>query len=221
LPRIRVRGFFNQIMKNTASDITKRLFNRHYKQKKIDPKLPDARFRSAVARYFLKGRSLDLGAGDGRHVLFLASKGYEVVAVDFSRVAANHLRKHVRNQGDVKNVQVKIADIRETIPSVFSNIYTNYTLHFLPKTEWMKVIRKMQKQTCPGGVNLIEDFSESPSGNVPKKGYAYIQSKDLQDLYKAWDVLRSSPLKVKTMVPNGRGGFRKAESFFFVARKPR
>ena len=32
------------------------------------------------------GRALDLGAGEGRHAVWLASKGWRVTAVDFSSV---------------------------------------------------------------------------------------------------------------------------------------
>ncbi|NGP05966.1 class I SAM-dependent methyltransferase [Rhodococcus sp. 14C212] len=38
------------------------------------------------------GRALDLGCGEGRHSLWLATRGWEVTGVDFSRVAVDKAR---------------------------------------------------------------------------------------------------------------------------------
>jgi len=42
------------------------------------------------------GRALDLGAGTGRHSIWLAANGWSVVAVDSSSVAMTELGRHVR-----------------------------------------------------------------------------------------------------------------------------
>ncbi|MCD2098813.1 SAM-dependent methyltransferase [Rhodococcus rhodochrous] len=39
------------------------------------------------------GRALDLGCGEGRHSLWLATRGWEVVGVDFSEVALDKARR--------------------------------------------------------------------------------------------------------------------------------
>src|SRR5438093_12172517 len=40
------------------------------------------------------GRALDIAAGKGRNALYLAERGFEVVAVDISRVALDAARRH-------------------------------------------------------------------------------------------------------------------------------
>lgn len=45
------------------------------------------------------GRALDLGAGEGRHAIWLAEQGWQVTAVDFSRVALDRGRRRARELG--------------------------------------------------------------------------------------------------------------------------
>ncbi len=44
----------------------------------------------------LSGRALDIGAGDGRHSIFLARNGFTVEAVDISEAAMKRLREYAR-----------------------------------------------------------------------------------------------------------------------------
>lgn len=55
------------------------------------------------------GRALDLGAGEGRNSILLASKGWDVTAVDISQVALDRLEK-VAEQNKVK-VTTVLADL--------------------------------------------------------------------------------------------------------------
>lgn len=45
------------------------------------------------------GRALDLGAGEGRHALWLADKGWQVTAVDFSAVGIDRGRREAESRG--------------------------------------------------------------------------------------------------------------------------
>lgn len=45
------------------------------------------RFVAAEFDTLPPGRALDLGAGEGRNAIWLASRGWQVTAVDFSEVA--------------------------------------------------------------------------------------------------------------------------------------
>jgi SAM-dependent methyltransferase len=50
------------------------------------------------------GRAMDLGCGTGTNLVFLASRGWQVDGVDFSRLAVNAARRRLRNAGLVAGV---------------------------------------------------------------------------------------------------------------------
>lgn len=60
------------------------------------------------------GRALDLGAGEGRHAVWLAQHGWQVTAVDFSQVALERTRQRAAAAG--LSVECVLADARELRP---------------------------------------------------------------------------------------------------------
>jgi len=69
---------------------------------------------AATIRGWFTGRALDLGAGEGRHSVWLASLGWQVTAVDFSPVGIERGRQGAQEVG----VQVDwvVADVRTWEP---------------------------------------------------------------------------------------------------------
>lgn len=63
------------------------------------------------------GRALDLGAGEGRTALWLAERGWDVTAVDFSDVALDRGRDRVLASGAPGTVEWVCADLTEFDPS--------------------------------------------------------------------------------------------------------
>ncbi len=61
------------------------------------------------------GRALDLGAGEGRHALWLASLGWDVTAVDFSAVGIG--RGRARSAARALSVDWVVADATEWAPA--------------------------------------------------------------------------------------------------------
>ena len=57
------------------------------------------------------GRGLDLAAGEGRNAIWLAKRGWEMTAVDFSEVAVARGRQHAPD-----NVRFVVADILDWDP---------------------------------------------------------------------------------------------------------
>ena len=85
----------------------------------LNPELyfaPFARWevRQQQAMGFVRGRVLDVGAGAGRHTLYLQEQGHEVVAIDVSPLAVDVCRK--RGVKDIR--QLSLFDVDESIGQI-------------------------------------------------------------------------------------------------------
>lgn len=61
------------------------------------------------------GRALELGVGEGRHAIWLAQQGWQVTAVDFSRVALDRARRRARGCG--VQMECVLADAADVLPT--------------------------------------------------------------------------------------------------------
>src|SRR5438128_807229 len=99
------------------------------------------------------GRALDLGAGEGRNAVWLAEQGWQVTAVDFSRVALDRAAAVAKRSG--LNVEWVQADLAGYAPAVagFDLVVILY-LH-LPPDERRHVLDQAVNALRPGGRLVI------------------------------------------------------------------
>lgn len=121
------------------------------------------------------GRALDLAAGEGRNAVWLASRGWDVLAVDFSRVGLVKGRR-LAEAGGV-NVTFELADVRTYRP-VFRgyDLVAVMYLH-LPWKDMASVLRGAAGAVAPGGTFLLvghdRDNLERGHGGPPDATVLY------------------------------------------------
>jgi SAM-dependent methyltransferase len=96
------------------------------------------------------GRALDLGAGEGRHAVWLASRGWQVTAVDFSAVGLDRGRAGAREAG--LDVDWVVADVRTWEPeqgATFDVVLVAY-LHLEGD-----VLARARDWLAPGGALVV------------------------------------------------------------------
>ncbi len=109
------------------------------------------------------GRGLDLGAGEGRNAVWLASLGWAMTAVDFSSVAIE------RGAADSDAVEFVVADVREWEPDGDFDLILIAYIH-LQAPDFEKVVRKAREWLTPSGelflighdVSNVEDGHGGP-----------------------------------------------------------
>ena len=113
---------------------------------------PNQFFADAV-RDLTPGRALDLGTGEGRNALWLAERGWDVTAVDFSDVAIEKAR-HIAGRRNV-HVTWVVADLLDyNLQQRAFDLVALVYIH-LPAKELRKVVAAAVAALAPGGTLFV------------------------------------------------------------------
>lgn len=111
------------------------------------------RFLVAEALPLAPGRALDLAAGEGRNAVWLAERGWQVTAVDFSAVGLEKGREMAAHRGvDVAWVQADLTGWRAPDGS-FDLVCVLYLQ--VPAADRTPVMRAAARALAPGGTLVV------------------------------------------------------------------
>jgi SAM-dependent methyltransferase len=175
-------------------------WDRRYAQPNLLWGLTPNRFLVAEVSELSPGRALDLACGEGRNAIWLASRGWQVTAVDYSGVAIATARKRAQDEGEV--VDFVCADLLEyePEPEAFSLVLLFY-LHLVPH-ERRLVLERAAGALAPGGTLLLvgHDLSNMTDGvGGPSDPAVHLTPEDVVgelpglEIEKAGQVLRPVP----------------------------
>lgn len=99
------------------------------------------------------GRALDLACGEGRNAVWLAARGWEVTAVDFSARALEKARRLARERG--VGVRLVHADLIEHQPEPGSADLVALMYLHLPAPLRARVLARAAGALAPGGLMLV------------------------------------------------------------------
>lgn len=124
------------------------------------------------------GRALDLGAGEGRNALWLASLGWQVTAVDFSSVGIARLRDMAIERSLA--VDAVVADLHHYEPpaAAFDLVLLMYLQ--VPADLLELVLARASRAVAPGGTLLLiaHDVENLERGHGGPPDPAILQSPD-------------------------------------------
>lgn len=122
------------------------------------------------------GRALDLAAGEGRNSLWLAERGWDVHAVDFSQVALDRARE-IAEKRDITTVRWERQDLLEWTPEAGAYDLVLIAYLHLPWTQMAPVLRKAAAALAPHGTLLLvghdRDNLEHGHGGPPDPAVLY------------------------------------------------
>jgi 2-polyprenyl-3-methyl-5-hydroxy-6-metoxy-1,4-benzoquinol methylase len=140
-------------------------WDKRYEEREFVWSIEPNRFVEAELRDVPPGQGLDLASGEGRNALWLAERGWQVTAVDFSAVGMEKARRRAKVKGlDVNWVLEDVLHF-EPEPESFDLVLWSY-LH-LPEHERRAVLAKACKAVAPGGTLLFvaHDLSNLEHGH--------------------------------------------------------
>ena len=116
-----------------------------------------------IPTYVQKGKVLDLGAGEGKNSIFLAEKGFEVIAVEVSEFAIRNFKDVLIKQST--QIQERITLCNENVlyydsDKKFDAVVAYGLLHCLPSIEDAnRLISKIKYWTKSNGIAVIVSFN--------------------------------------------------------------
>jgi tellurite methyltransferase len=153
------------------------------------------KYVSRLPGHLKTGRVLDLGAGEGKNAVYLASRGFDVVAVECSEYAIQNFQNRLRDVDSAAADRIKIIcqDVTAFAPSgSFDAVIAYGLLHCLSSYSIVhRVVSMMQACTRPGGINVVVTFTNTlpvPSAQAYLEPTLLPQG-ELQKLYEHWETL--------------------------------
>ena len=115
------------------------------------------------------GRALDLGCGEGGDAVWLAERGWQVVAVDVSETALGRASAEARARGVLDRIDFQHHDLSDSFPAGSFDLASAQFLHSTVRLERTQVLRNAASAVVPGGRLVIVDHAAPPpfSKKVP------------------------------------------------------
>jgi len=132
------------------------------------------------------GRALDLGTGEGRNAIWLAERGWQVTAVDFSAVGLAKAAALEARRG-VTGVRWVEADLREYQPGPAAYDLVLLAYIHLPPDEFAALLQRAASALAPGGTLLVVGH------DVDNIAHGHGGPQDARILHRAQDVVAALP----------------------------
>jgi SAM-dependent methyltransferase len=124
---------------------------------------------ASVAAELTPGRALDLGCGEGGDAVWLAERGWQVVAVDVSETALARAAKEAEARGVLDRIDFQHHDLSDSFPDGVFDLASAQFLHSTVRLERPQILRNAARAIAPGGLLVIVDHAAPPpfSKKVP------------------------------------------------------
>ncbi|MER5464017.1 class I SAM-dependent methyltransferase [Streptomyces sp. NPDC002668] len=140
---------------------------------------PDESLVSYLGRRLITpGRALDLGCGPGRNALHLASRGFQVDAVDLSPTAVDWAEERAREAGaDIRFHRGDAFALTATeLGGPYDLIYDSGCFHHLPPHRRISYLGLLDRALAPGGHLALTCFASGEMGSELSDTDFYHQS---------------------------------------------
>lgn len=166
---------------STLVDIQRELWDAEYR--KMNPVIPSSNRADAShalleifkSYQFDSKNAVDLGCGNGRNAFYLASKGINVLGIDFSDVALELMRKRLIETNAKKFVDCLNCDLNDGIPldnSSYDLVLDSYfSCHFINNDSYQFMQSEIKRILKPKGKVIKIHLDADDSYYLQRKEY--------------------------------------------------
>lgn len=108
------------------------------------------------------GRALDLGCGEGADAVWLAERGWNVVAVDVSETALGRARGAASSRGVSDRIDFIQLDLSDSFPDGTFDLISSQFLHSTVRLDRQRILADAAHAVRPGGLLVIVDHGSAP-----------------------------------------------------------
>jgi SAM-dependent methyltransferase len=130
--------------------------------------------------------ALDLGCGVGQDAIYLAGRGFEVLAIDQHPGALGFLRDLA-----VPGVRCRRADLARVRPPAgqYDLVHAALSLPFVGQRQLPITMRRIARALRPGGVLSCHLFGVRHLWNRPRSGLAFVTRDELHELLAGFRIV--------------------------------
>ncbi|MGD8164920.1 SAM-dependent methyltransferase TehB [Pantoea sp. FN0307] len=173
-----------------------------------------------AAKIIPPGGVLDLGCGNGRNVLYLHQKGFEVEGWDKNSDSLNGLRQIIATEA-LEGIRLQQCDLNQvTIEKQYDFLLSTVVMMFLQPETIPGLIAQMQQATTPGGHNLIVAAMSTPDYPCPMPFPFTFSRSELLGYYDGWDILKYNENPGALHKTDAQGNRIKLRFATLLARRP-
>lgn len=147
---------------------------------------------------------LDVGCGDGRHSLYLATLGFQVDAFDISESAINKI-DYLKEQNNL-NINTYVCDVLEfAFKYKYDLIIVHGVLQFIEREKQPKIIELLKNWTEVNGYHIIALFTDEEPVPEDLKDVmvGVFKNGEIKDYYSEWEIRMFESYKFNDEHENG------------------
>lgn len=136
---------------------------------------------------------LDLGCGQGRDAIYLAKRGFKIIAVDNSETAIKQLDQRIKEMS-VDNIEAICSDVLSFSiePGKYKAIIAINVLQLLPREQCLMLVGDLKGKITDDGLIIIKAFTVADSGFIKtrnNKTNTFFQQNELKELFSDFKII--------------------------------
>ena len=167
-----------------------------------------------------QGKSLLIADGEGRNSVYLAKQGFDITAMDSSKIGMDKAKKLAKDTG--VDIQFQLADIYDYDWSdkAYDNVMAIF-IQFAPPQSWTAIFNGMKQAVREGGIIFIHGYTRQQivygTGGPSNVDHLY-EPEMLAEAFADFDIITNEAYEAD--VDDGPGHNGQSALLDFIARKP-